>query len=132
LTKVWKAATLTAGLSRGLTNSQGVAGLSNTTSFFSNFNLQLTQYMTTTADVDFSLFDTDDEDFDLLQAQAGIQYLITSWLSSNLSYTFRWRDTGKINSNSVFLFFTAHFDVWPNPGLGKAIQQPPSSISVAP
>ncbi len=132
LIKVWKAATLTAGLSRGLTGSQGVAGLSNTTSFFSNFNFQLTQFLTATADINFSLFDTDDEDFDVLQAQAGIQYLITSWLSSNLSYTFRWRDTGKINSNSVLLFFTAHFDIWPNPGLGKAIQQPPPSPSVTP
>ena len=77
--------------------------------------------MTATADLDFSLFDTDDEDFDVLQDQAGIQYLITSWLSSNLSYTFRWQDTGEINSNSIFLFLIATFDIWPNPGLGKAI-----------
>jgi len=117
----WKGTSLTGGIRRGLTGSQGVSGLSNTTSFLTNFNIQFTRFLTANADVNFSLFDTDDEDFDVFQAQAGIQYLITSWLSSNLSYTFRWRDTGKINSNNVLLFFTAHFDIWPNPGLGKAI-----------
>jgi len=122
LTKLWKAATLTAKFRKGLTNSLGVAGLSDTSRFSSNFNIQLTRLLTANADVNFSLFDTDDDDFDVLQAQAGIRYLITSWLSSNLSYTFRWRDTGEINSNSILLFFTAHFDIWPNPGLGKAIQ----------
>jgi len=121
LTKIWKGASLTAGVSRGLTSSLGVSGLSNTTRFLTNFNIQFTRFLTANADLNFSLFDTDNEDFDVLQAQAGIQYLITSWLSSNLSYTFRWRDTGKINSNSVLLFFTAYFDIWPNPGLGKAI-----------
>ena len=121
LIKVWRGASLTARVSRGLTGSLGVSGLSNTTSFLSNFNIQFTRFLTANADVNFSLFDTDDEDFDVLQAQAGIQYLITSWLSSNLRYIHRWRDTGEINSNSILLFFTAHFDIWPNPGLGKAI-----------
>ncbi len=121
LIKVWKAATLTAGLSRGLTGSLGISGLSNTTSFLTKFNIQLTQYMTANADINFSLFDTDDEDFDVLQAQAGIQYLITSWLSSNLRYVHRRRSIQNVNSNSVLLQFTAHINIWPNPGLGKAI-----------
>jgi len=77
LIKVWKAATLTAGLSRGLTNSQGVSGLSNTTSFLTNFNIQFTRYLTATANVNYSLFDTDDDNFNVLQAHADIQYLIT-------------------------------------------------------
>jgi len=121
LIKVWRGASLTAGVSRGLTGSLGISGLSNTTSFLTKFNIQLTQYMTATANINFSLFDTDDEDFDVLQAHAGIQYLITSWLSSNLRYVHRRRSIQNINSNSVLLQFTAHINIWPNPGLGKAI-----------
>jgi len=121
LIKVWRGASLTAGVSRGLTGSLGISGLSNTTSFLTKFNIQLTQYMTATADMNFSIFDTDDEDFDVLQAQAGIQYLITSWLSSNLRYVHRRRSIQNVNSNSVLLQFTVHINIWPNPGLGKAI-----------
>jgi len=117
-----------------LTGSLGVAGLSETTSFFSNFNIRLTRSLTATADVDFSLFDTDDEDFNVLEAKAGIQYWITPWLSSDLGYThrFRDRDIEEINSNSVALFFTAHFDIWPNPGLWTSLLEPPPSLSRAP
>ena len=121
LIKVWRGATFTAGVSRGLTSSLGVSGLSNTTRFLTNIKIQFTRFLTATADINFSLFDTDDEDFDVLQAQADIQYLITGWLSSNLRYIHRRRSIRTINSNSVLLFFTAHFDIWPNPGLGKAI-----------
>ena len=40
--KLWETATLTGGLRKGLTPSFGVAGISDTTSFFSNFNIRLT------------------------------------------------------------------------------------------
>ena len=134
LIKVWKGASLTAGVSRGLTGSLGVSGLSNTTRFSTNFNIQLTRYLTANADIIFFLFDTDDEDFDVLQAQTGIRYLITSWLSSDLSYIHRFRDgdTENINANSVLLSLTAYFDIWPNPGLGKGLQQLLPSLSVVP
>jgi len=134
LTKIWKGASLTAGVSRGLTGSLGVSGLSNTTSFLSNFNIQLTRYLTANANINFFLFDTDDEDFNVLQAQTGIQYRIISWLSSGLSYIHRFRDgdTEDINANSVLLSLTAYFDIWPNPGLGKGLQQLLPSLSVVP
>jgi len=76
--------------------------------------------------VTFSLFDTDDDDFNTFQAQAGIQYRLKHWLSTSLRYTHRWRDSefeDAINGNSFFLFLTTQVDTWPNFGLPKAIRR---------
>ncbi len=129
LIKIWQTAQFTAGLRRGLTGSLGVSGLSETTSLFSNYNIRLTRFLTGIVGANYSFFDTDDVDFSILQASAGFQYWITSWLSSNLRYSHRLRDGGsgaaatdlgtsaKVQSNSVFLSLTANFDIWPNLGL---------------
>jgi hypothetical protein len=148
LTQIWETATLTAGIRRGLTASGGVAGVSDTTSFNAAVNLRFTPYLTGFTGVDYSLFDTDTSDFNIFQAHGGLQYLITSWLSSALTYTHRWRDAGrgaeatgllsrgKVASNSVYLVFTTRFDIWPNVGLfrGQAPGLPtlPSPASVSP
>ncbi len=136
-TKLWPTASVTAGLRSSVTSSLGLSGLSQstddsglsqTTVFFSDASISFTEYLTGIAATNFSHFDTLDsgaESFNVFEAQVGVQYLITYWLSSNLAYTFRWRDSegsgdAVINSNSVTLFFTSHFDIWPSIGLSKS------------
>lgn len=137
ITKLWETATLTGGVRKGLTPSFGVAGISDTTSFFTYFNMRLTERLSGTATIDFSLFNTKDVNFKTLEGRMGLQYLITPWLSSNLVYSHRWIDSGAgatssdllergtVNSNNVFLVFTAHFDIWPNLGLARGMAPPP-------
>ena len=132
-TKLWETADWNVGVFKGLTPSFGVAGVSDTTSFFSNFNLRLTDRLSTQANANFSLFDTEDVNFKVLQAGAGAQYLLTSWLSSNLNYYFNWSDSGagatgsdllnpgSVRSNVVFLSVTLLFDLWPNIGLARGM-----------
>ena len=129
--KIWERATLRAGVRKGLTPSFGVGGISDTTSFFTAFNIRITEFLTGIAAVDYSLYDTDDVNFNTFQASTGLQYRFTSWLSSTLGYAHRRRDAGSgaastdlleqgtVNSNSVFLFFTSRFDVWPSIGLAR-------------
>lgn len=129
LTKVWETASLDVGVNKGLTPSLGISGISDTTSFFTNFKVRLTEFLTGIARVEYSLFDTDDVNFNTFQASAELRYRITNWLSSNLRYAHGWRDAGagadstdlltrsKINSNSVLLGFTTYFNIWPNFGL---------------
>jgi hypothetical protein len=136
LIKVWERATLTAGLRKGVTESFGVAGPSDTTTFFSNFRIRLTERLTGTAGVGYSMFDTEDVNFNTFQAHAGLQYAITHWLCSNLRYGHRWLDSGagasntdlltrgNVHANSVALVFSAHFDIWPSLGLAKEAQCP--------
>jgi len=136
VTKIWETATLTGGVRKGLTPSFGVSGISDTISLFTNFNTQIYQKLTGNAGVDFSLYDTKDVNFKTFTGSMGLQYLITSWLSSGLVYRYRWIDSGagassstlldhgKINSNSAALFVTAHFDIWPNIGLARTMIAP--------
>jgi hypothetical protein len=134
--KLWETATLTGGLRKGLTPSFGVAGLSDTTSFFSNFNIRLTEKLSADSGLDFSLYDTEDVNFKTFQAKLGFQYLITSWLSSHLGYNFRWVDRGSgpsditlldkgiIRGNTLFAALAVQFDLWPNIGLGRSLSSP--------
>jgi hypothetical protein len=118
---------------KALTPSFGVAGVSNTTSLFTNLNLRLSEKLLTNANVEYSFFDTEDVNFKTFQAGLGLQYLFTSWLSSGINYYFNWRDTGAgtnstdllekgtVKSNNVFVSVTMRFDVWPNTGLARGI-----------
>jgi opacity protein-like surface antigen len=129
--KVWRAADLTLGVRRGLTGSIGVSGPSYTTEFFSRFTLLISRRLTAFAETEFASFDAEDADFTTFQAVLGLQYWLTSWLSANLGYNYSWVDSqdgtaaretlgrGKVDSNTVFLFFAAHFDLWPRLGLGR-------------
>ena len=133
ITKLWETAQVNGGLRKGLTPSLGVAGISDTTSLFTNFNWRLTEKLSTYSSVDFSYFDTDDVIFKTFQASLGLQYLFTTWLSAALSYNFNWIDSGSganstdllqkgvVKSNSVFLSITTRFDLWPNTGLARSI-----------
>jgi hypothetical protein len=132
LTKVWEAASFNVGVARALTPSFGVAGISNTTSFFTNFNARITELLSGFAIVNYSLFDTKQVNFNTFGASSGIAYQITSWLSAKFQYAHVWTHSGsgasstdlltsgKIDSNSVGLVFTANFDIWPNFGLAQA------------
>ena len=140
VTKLWQTATLTGGMRKGLTPSFGVSGISDTTSFFTDFDSRITDRLTGKVGTSFSFYDTDDVKFKTLQATAGLQYLINSWLSSNLSYNFRSTNSGvgaststllqkgTVSSNTIFLSLSAQFDLWPNPGLSRGI----SSLSAVP
>ncbi len=138
LTKLWEKASVNVGGRKGLTPSLGVSGISDTTSFFANSNIRLTEFLSASAGVDYSLFDTNKVNFSSFQATASAAYRIASWLSSSLQYAHRWVNTpsasganstdlltkGKINSNSVSLVFTATLDVWPNFGLSRGAGLP--------
>lgn len=129
--KLWRAANLTFGVHRGLTGSFGVSGPSFTTEFFGRFSMRLSQYLTGFANTEWALFDAEKADFTTFQAMLGFQYWLTNWLSGNLAYQYSWSESnggalaremlgrGKVESNSVMLFFAVHFDVWPNPGLSR-------------
>ncbi|HZA57468.1 MAG TPA: hypothetical protein VE616_24705 [Candidatus Udaeobacter sp.] len=131
ITKLWETASLTGGLRKGLTPSFGISGISDTTSLFSNFRIQLAERVSGIAGADYSFYDTDDVNFKTFRASAGLQYLITTWLSSNLTYSYRFINSGagatntdllsrgNVNGNSVFLSITARFDLWPNTGLAR-------------
>ena len=133
ITKLWETAQLNGGLRKGLTPSLGVAGISDTTSLFTNFSWRLTEKLSTYSSANFSYFDTDDVKFKTFQASLGLQYLFTPWLSSALSYNFNWIDSGSganstdllqkgvVKSNSVFISITTRFDLWPNTGLARSI-----------
>jgi len=132
VTKLWETASLSGGLRKGLTPSFGISGVSDTTSLFANFAIQLAERVSASSNADFSYFDTEDVNFKTLQASVGIQYLITSWLSSSLSYSYRRINSGAgasstdlltrgiVSSSNVFLNFTARFDIWPNTGLARS------------
>jgi len=121
LTKVWQRASLTTGVRRRLTNSFGLSGLSQTTTAVTRFNVALTEFVSFTADVNFSFFDREDDNFTVFRARTGIHYRLNSWLQTNLRYSYRRRDedTGDINSNSILLFLGSNFDTWPRFGLGR-------------
>ncbi len=131
VTKLWETATLSAGLRKGLTPSFGISGVSDTTNLFANFTIQLAERVTGTASSNFAYFDTKDVNFKTIQASAGLQYSITSWLSSNLSYSYRWINSGSganstdlispgtVSASNVFLSFVTRFDIWPNTGLAR-------------
>ncbi len=133
ITKLWETAQVNGGLRKGLTPSFGVSGISDTTTLFTNFNWRLTERLSTSSNVNFSFFDTKDVNFKTFQAGLGLQYLFNSWLSSGLSYSFNWRNSGAganstglltkgiVKSNSVFLSITANFDLWPNTGLSRGL-----------
>jgi hypothetical protein len=134
--KLWETATLAGGLRKGLTPSFGVSGISDTTSVFSDFNIRITERLSANSGLDFSRYDTDDVNFETFQAKVGLKYPISSWLSSSLEYNFRWLDRGSgpsnvtllekgiVRGNTVFLAFAFHFDLWPNPGVARAIISP--------
>jgi hypothetical protein len=132
LTKLWETAILQGGVRKGLTPSYGVAGVSNTTSVFTDFLMRITEKLSVNSGVNFSLFDTDDVNFKTFQGTLGLQYWITTWLSSALNYNFRWIDSGSgasntdlltqgiVKANTVFLSLTASFDLWPNIRLARS------------
>jgi hypothetical protein len=132
VTKLWQTATLIVGANKGITPSLGVAGVSDTTSFFANFNIRFTELLSAYVNSDFSFYDTEDGNFKTFTAGTGLRYRISSWLSSELRYTHRWEDdagsaatcnncvqSGRISSNSIALTFTANFDVWPTRGFAR-------------
>jgi hypothetical protein len=132
VTKLWETANLSGGIRKGLTPSFGISGVSDTTNLFANFTIQLAERLTGTVSSDFSYFDTDDVNFKTLRASAGINYLINSWLSSSLAFSYRASyggagasntdllARGKVSASNVFLSFTARFDIWPNTGLARS------------
>jgi hypothetical protein len=138
VTKIWETATLSGGVQYGLTPSYGVAGISTTTKVNGQFNYQLTEKLSTLAGVNFSLYDTDDGNFQTFQASAGAQYQFTQWLAANLFYAYRWTNssasvaqsssgilqTGIVRANAVYLNLTANFDLWPNVGLARSTPVP--------
>jgi hypothetical protein len=140
ITKLWETASLTGGIRKGLTPSFGVAGVSDTTALFTNFFIQLAERVSGNAGIRYSFHDTDDVNFKTFQATAALQYVMTTWLSSNLSYSYRFINSGAgasktdlltrgtVDGSSVFLSLTARFNVWPNTGLARDL----TSTALAP
>jgi hypothetical protein len=133
ITKIWETATLSGGVQHGLTPSYGVGGISNTTTVNGQFSYQVTEKLSTLAGVNFSLYDTDDGNFQTFQAAAGARYQFTPWLASNFFYAYRWTDSsngaassnllqaGVVRANVAYLTLTANFDLWPSPGLSRNV-----------
>lgn len=140
VTKLWEMAQFSAGVNKGLTPSFGVSGLSDTTSLFTQFNIRLGERLVANTGVTYSIFDADRSKFKTFLASLGAQYEISSWLGSSLRYSHRWRngghglrpedliERGNVRSNSVFLSLTTNFDIWPNPGLARAVATTPITL----
>ena len=140
ITKLWETASLAGGLRKGLTPSFGISGISDTTTFFANFGIRFSEKLSGYASMDFSLYDTDEVNYKTFEANTGLQYWITTWLSSALSYNYRSIDSGAgarstdllsrgtTSGSSIFLSITARFDLWPNTGLARDL----SSTAVSP
>jgi hypothetical protein len=136
ITKLWETAEVNGGVTKELTPSFGISGISNTTSLFANFNWRLSEKLTATSSANFSFWDTDEVNFKTFQAGVGFQYLFTSWLSSGINYYFNWINSGAgadstdliqqgvVKSNGVFATMTVRFDVWPNTGLARTMSSP--------
>ncbi len=136
VTKLWETAQLNAGVRKELTPSFGISGVSDTTSFFTNFNWRITEKFSTNSNLNFSMYDTKDVNFKTFQAGFGLQYAFNSWLSSGLAYYRNWIDAGAgatstdllskgiVSSNNVFLFLTTRFDLWPSTGLARSLSAP--------
>jgi hypothetical protein len=143
ITKLWETAQVNGGVTKGLTPSYGVSGISDTTTLFTNFNWRLAEKLSTVSGLNFSFYDTKNVNFKTFQAGIGLRYLFTSWLSSGLSYQFNWIDAGAganstdllqkgiTKSNSVFAYLTTRFDIWPNTGLARSISSPTLSPTPA-
>jgi hypothetical protein len=132
ITKVWTTASVTAGVQRGLTDSLGIAGLSNTTSLNVNGIYRFNEYWTAIGNVGYTMYDTNKTDFQIFQFYTGMQYWITSWLSTDFLVSHRFRNsgsgssstnlggTGHIRSTSVFLNLSTHFELYPRLRLARA------------
>ncbi|HEY3303652.1 MAG TPA: hypothetical protein VGL70_08985 [Candidatus Binatia bacterium] len=128
--KLWRTAVFQAGARTGLGSNFGLSsGVAQTTTFFSGFEIRLTQQLKGILRLDYSIINGSDTDINVFRASSGLQYWITTWLSSTFTYSHRWRDSdnsteslnrGRVAGNSVLLALTAHFDVWPNVGLSTA------------
>jgi hypothetical protein len=133
IVKLWRTAVFDAGVRTGLGSSFGLSsGVAQTTNFFSGFEIRLTQNLKGILRVDYNMIDGSDTDINLFRATNSLQYWITTWLSSSLAHSYRWRDSdnstrslsrGRVSANSVLLGLTVHFDVWPNVGLSRAPMQ---------
>jgi hypothetical protein len=130
LSKVWQNAIFNFAIRRGVTTSVGLfSGPSTTTTFSAGYGIRLTERLTALAGADYSLLGQGHEaDIEIFRGSAGLQYWLTSWLSSNLWYSRRWRSavasavdvpSGTARGNSVIASITAHFDVYPNPGMAR-------------
>jgi hypothetical protein len=130
LVKVWQNAMLNFTIRRGFTTSVGLfTGPSTTTTFSAGYGIRLTERLTALAGTDYTLLgEKEKADIEVFRASAGLQYWLTSWLSSNLWYSRRWRSAnqsavdvpgGRTGGDSVIASITAHFDVYPNPGLAR-------------
>jgi hypothetical protein len=130
--KLWETASLAGGVRKGLTPSFGISGVSDTTNVFVNFTMQLAERLSATANSNFAYYDTENVNFKTLQVSAGIYYVINSWMSSGLSYSYRATyggagannsdliEKGTVSGSNVFLGITARFDIWPNTGLARS------------
>lgn len=144
ITKIWETASFSAGVRRGLTSSFGVSGPSYTTSFFGHFTVNLTQRLRGNAGVEYSLYDTGDTKFRTLQTFVGLQYPLTNGLLIGLGYSYNQVDPGagaanntvlaqgRTNSNTVFVFFSMMFDIWPNVGLMREANGPLAGVGLIP
>ncbi len=136
LVKLWRTAIFSISAHRGLSGSSGISGASYTTTFSTQYTIQLTRRLTMFAAANYSMYDTRDSNFNTFQAIGGFQYWVTSWMSANLMYNYRQLDPGKIkgtsrestilrtatiDGNSVTLSLSMHFDIWPNVGLARSV-----------
>jgi len=139
--KIWQTAVFDVAVRRGFTSSFGLAGVALTTNADSSFKIRLLERLTGSLGIDYSFFKTSDADFKVFRAGLGLQYWFTNWLSSSMAYSHQWRDItgsdvprlvskgrissgGRIDSNSVFLSLSVHFDIWPNVGISKGPIRP--------
>lgn len=143
--KLWERAVFNLAVRRGFTGSYGISTEpALTTTFSSGFGVRITENLTGLMSAEYSLFETKDADFKVFRTATGLQWWVTPWLSSNLWYSYRFRDagngagttnlasTGVVRGNAVVATAAVYFDLYPNFRLARGSARPIFSPMGAP
>jgi hypothetical protein len=108
--------------SQQITSSAGVAGLSITRSALLVYAMELAQHLTGSISTSYINFDTSQTNFQIVQVFAALNYSLSQYISTGLSYSYRWRDStqtvpgritaGTVDGNIVQLYLRASYPVW--------------------
>lgn len=114
---------LIAGIRNGFTPSAGIGGASQTFNAYAGYNRRLTEFLNGTLNLNYSRFDTSDNQFDVLSLQAGLFYTIWRNISASLYYAYRWRnadeevdgvfdEAGVVDANVISLQISWSSPLW--------------------
>ena len=120
--KAFAQATVSFNASQYITTSAGVAGVSLTRTVAVTYTADLAQRLTGIIRTSYNDFDTSQTNFQVIQLLVRLNYSLSEYISTGLSYSFRWRDAnqtvpgtitaGSIDGNIIQLYIRGSYPVW--------------------